>query len=168
MSMLSNYRLKELLKKESEMTDEEYELFLNEFRKSELFIPIQVDLDSLDLKDVQLNEINHINQEINFRLKSYESKDKKRTIPLFTDEHEIERLKLNTTVGSLFMRDLCESIMPIRDSFDQIIINPKSEKSFKISVDEFLDLFDEDREFEDLMKEIENDEEFIEMMKKEL
>ena len=166
--MLSNYRLEELLKKESEMTDEEYGLFLNEFRKSELFIPIQVDLDSLDLKDVQLNEINHINQEINFRLKSYESKDKKRTIPLFTDEHEIEMLKLNTTVGSLFMRDLCESIMPIRDSFDQIIINSKSEKSFKISVDEFLDLFDEDREFEDLMKEIENDEEFIEMMKKEL
>ncbi len=167
MSILSNYKLKELMKKETEMTKEEYEIFLNEFRKSELFIPIQVELDSLDLNELEVNKINKVNQEINFRLKSYLSKDNKRTIPLFTDEKEIEKLELNTTVGSLFMRDLYESIIPIKDSFDQIVIDPKSENRFKISVDEFLNLFDEKKEFEDLMKEIENDEEFKEMLKRE-
>ena len=155
------------MKKETEMDEEEYEIFLNEFKKSELFIPIEVELESLDLNEIQVNEINRINQQIDFRLKSYISKDYKRTIPLFTDEKAIERLELTTTVGSLFMRDLYESIIPIKDSFDQIVIDPKSENSFKISIEEFFDLFDEEKEFEELMKEIENDEEFIEMMKKE-
>ena len=55
------------------------------------------------------------------------------------------------------MRDLCKSITPIQDSFDQIIINPSSENEYKISIDDFLALFDEEREFEDLMKEIEEE-----------
>ena len=65
------------------------------------------------------------------------------------------------------MRDLFKTITPIKDSFDQIVINPKSENSFKISIDEFLGLFDEEKEFEDLMKEIENDKEFQEMLKQD-
>ena len=160
MSLLSNHKLKKMMKKETEMTEEERKLFLNELRKSELFIPIQVQLDSIDLKQMEMNEINQVNQEIDFRFKSYTDRDGKRTIPIFTDIESISKTKLNSTVGSLFMRDLSESIIPIRDSFDQIIINPKSENSFRISIDEFLDLFDEEKEFEDLMEEIESDEEF--------
>ena len=52
---------------------------------------------------------------------------------------------------------LHKSILPIQDSFDQIIINPSAENEYKISIDEFLSLFDEEREFEDLMKEIEEE-----------
>ena len=167
MTLLSNFRLKDLMKKETEMNKEEYDNFLNEFRRSELFIPLQLDLDSIDLNEMELNEVNEINQEIEFRLKSYINKDGKRTIPLFTDEEDIRSIKLNTTVGSIFMRDLYKTINPIKDNFDQIVINPKSENSFKISIDEFLGLFDEEKEFEDLMKEIENDEEFQEMLKRE-
>ncbi len=167
MTLLSNFRLKDLMKKETEMNKEEYDNFLNEFRRSELFIPLQLDLDSIDLNEMELNEVNEINQEIEFRLKSYINKDGKRTIPLFTDEEDIRNIKLNTTVGSIFMRDLYKTISPIKDNFDQIVINPKSENSFKISIDEFLGLFDEEKEFEDIMKEIENDEEFQEMLKRE-
>ena len=167
MSLLSNFRLKELMKKETEMSEEEYNNFLNEFRRSELFLPLQVELDSIDLNEMELNEVNEINQELEFRLKAYINKDGKRTIPLFTDEEDIRSIKLNTTVGSIFMRDLFKTITPIKDSFDQIVINPKSENSFKISIDEFLGLFDEEKEFEDLMKEIENDEEFQEMLKQD-
>ena len=167
MSLLSNFRLKELMKKETEMSEEEYNNFLNEFRRSELFLPLQVELDSIDLNEMELNEVNEINQELEFRLKAYINKDGKRTIPLFTDEEDIRSIKLNTTVGSIFMRDLFKTITPIKDSFDQIVINPKNENSFKISIDEFLGLFDEEKEFEDLMKEIENDEEFQEMLKRE-
>jgi len=167
MSLLSNFRLKELMKKETEMSEEEYNNFLNEFRRSELFLPLQVELDSIDLNEMELNEVNEINQELEFRLKAYINKDGKRTIPLFTDEEDIRSIKLNTTVGSIFMRDLFKTITPIKDSFDQIVINPKSENSFKISIDEFLGLFDEEKEFEDLMKEIENDKEFQEMLKQD-
>lgn len=167
MTLLSNFRLKDLMKKETEMNEEEYNNFINEFRRSELFIPLRLELDSIDLNEMELNEVNEINQEIEFRLKSYINKDGKRTIPLFTDEEDIRNIKLNTTVGSIFMRDLYKTISPIKDNFDQIVINPKSENSFKISIDEFLGLFDEEKEFEDLMKEIENDEEFQEMLKRE-
>ena len=90
MTLLSNFRLKDLMKKETEMTEEEYDNFLNEFRRSELFIPLQLDLDSIDLNEMELNEVNEINQEIEFRLKSYYNKDGMRTIPLFTDEEDIE------------------------------------------------------------------------------
>lgn len=167
MSLLSNYRLKELIKNESDMSEEEYKSFLNELRKSELLVPIQVELDSIDLNEIIPNEMNRIEREIDFHLKSYIGNDGKRTIPIFTDEEDIMEVKLNTTVGSMFMRDLAESIEPLKDSFDIIVINPKSENSFEISVGEFLELFDEEREFEDLMCEIENDEEFIEELKNE-
>ena len=98
-----------------------------------------------------------INKEVSFKLKSYQNSAGKMILPIFTDKEDIERLKLNTTAGSLFMRDLYKSIVPIQDSFDQIIINPSAENEYKISIDEFLSLFDEEREFEDLMKEIEEE-----------
>ena len=142
MSILYNERLEELMKIQSEMSEEENEHFLNEFRKSELLVPLQIELDSLDLK---------------FHLKSFVGPNGIKVIPIFTDEENIHDVQLNTTVGSLFMRDLYKSIVPIQDSFDQIIINPSAENEYKISIDEFLSLFDEEREFEDLMKEIEEE-----------
>ena len=157
MSLLFNDKLESLMKKQSEMTEEENEQFLNELRKSELMVPLQIELDSLDLENMNLNGLNEINKEVRFHLKSFTGPDGKRTIPIFTDEENIHDINLNTTVGSLFMRDLNKSIIPIKDSFDEIVINPSSENEYKISIDDFLSLFDEDREFEDLMKEIEEE-----------
>ena len=150
------------MKEQSEMTEEENEHFLNEFRKSELLVPLQIELDSLDLENMNLNGLNEINKEVRFHLKSFTGPDGKRTIPIFTDEENIHDVKLNTTVGSLFMRDLYKSILPIQDSFDEIVINPTNVNAFKISIEDFLNLFDEKREFDDLMKEIEE-----EMMREE-
>lgn len=157
MTLLSNYKLKSLMKKQSEMTDEENEHFINEFRKSELLVPLQVELDSLDLENINLDGFNEIDDEIRFHLKSFKGPSGKRTLPIFTDEENIHEIKLNTTVGSFFMIDLNKSIIPIKDSFDEIVINPSSENEYKISIDDFLGLFDEEREFEDLMKEIEEE-----------
>ena len=157
MSILFNTKLESLMKKQSEMSEEENEHFLNELRKSELLVPLQIELDSLDLENMNLNGLNEINKEVRFHLKSFTGPDGKRTIPIFTDEENIHDVKLNTTVGSLFMRDLYKSILPIQDSFDEIIINPSSPNEYKISIGDFLSLFDEEREFEDLMKEIESE-----------
>lgn len=157
MSLLYNNKLESLMKDQSEMTEEENEEFLNEFRKSELLVPLQIELDSLDLENMNLDGLNEINKEVRFHLKSFIGPDGKKIIPIFTDEENIEEIKLNTTVGSLFMRDLYKSIIPIKDSFDEIIINPSFENEYKISIDEFMNLFDEEREFEDLMKEIEKE-----------
>ena len=157
MSILFNTKLESLMKKQSEMSEEENEHFLNELRKSELLVPLQIELDSLDLENMNLDGLNEINKEVKFHLKSFTGPDGKRTIPIFTDEENIHDVKLNTTVGSLFMRDLYKSILPIQDSFDEIIINPSSPNEYKISIGDFLSLFDEEREFEDLMKEIESE-----------
>lgn len=157
MAILSNFRLVSLMKKQSEMTEEENEHFLNELRKSELLVPLQIELDSLDLENMNLEGLNEINKEVKFHLKSFTNREGKRVIPIFTDEEDIHEIKLNTTVGSLFMRDLNKSIIPIKDSFDEIVINPTSENEYRISIDDFLLLFDENREFEDLMREIEEE-----------
>ena len=157
MSILFNNKLESMMKEQSEMTEEENEHFLNEFRKSELLVPLQIELDSLDLENMNLNGLNEINKEVRFHLKSFTGPDEKRTIPIFTDEENIHDIKLNTTVGSLFMRDLYKSILPIHDSFDEIVINPTNVNAYKISIEDFLNLFDEKREFEDLMKEIEEE-----------
>ena len=157
MSILFNNKLESMMKEQSEMTEEENEHFLNEFRKSELLVPLQIELDSLDLENMNLNGLNEINKEVRFHLKSFTGPDGKRTIPIFTDEENIHDVKLNTTVGSLFMRDLYKSILPIHDSFDEIVINPTNVNAYKISIEDFLNLFDEKREFEDLMKEIEEE-----------
>ena len=156
MSILFNTSLESMMKKQSEMTEEENEHFLNELRKSELLVPLQIELDSLDLENMNFG-LNEINKEVKFHLKSFTGQDGKRTIPIFTDEENIHDVKLNTTVGSLFMRDLYKSILPIKDNFDEIVINPTNINAYKISIDDFLNLFDEKREFEDLMKEIEEE-----------
>ena len=157
MSILYNEKLEELMKIQSEMSEEENEHFLNEFRKSELLVPLQIELDSLDLENMNLEGLNEINKEVKFHLKSFVGPNGIKVIPIFTDEENIHDIQLNTTVGSLFMRDLYKSIVPIQDSFDQIIINPSAENEYKISIADFLNLFDEEREFEDMMKEIEEE-----------
>ena len=157
MSILFNNKLESMMKEQSEMTEEENEHFLNEFRKSELLVPLQIELDSLDLENMNLNGLNEINKEVRFHLKSFTGPDGKRTIPIFTDEENIHDVKLNTTVGSLFMRDLYKSILPIQDSFDEIVINPTNVNAYRISIEDLLNLFDEKREFDDLMKEIEEE-----------
>ena len=139
------------------MSEEENEHFLNELRKSELLVPLQIELESLDLESMNLNGLNELNKEVKFHLKSFTGPDGKRTVPIFTDEENIHDVQLNTTVGSLFMRDLYKSILPIQDNFDVIIINPTNINSYEISIEDFLNLFDEEREFEDMMKEIEEE-----------
>ena len=157
MSILFNDKLESLMKKQSEMTEEENEHFLNEFRKSELLVPLQIELDSLDLENLNIDGLNEINKEVKFHLKSFSDSKGNRTIPIFTDEENIHDVQLNTTVGSLFMRDLYKSILPIQDNFDLIVVNPTNANAYKISIDDFMSLFDEEREFEDLMKEIEEE-----------
>ena len=157
MSILFNDKLESLMKKQSEMTEEENEHFLNEFRKSELLVPLQIELDSLDLENLNLDGLNEINKEVKFHLKSFSDSKGNRTIPIFTDEENIHDVQLNTTVGSLFMRDLYKSILPIQDNFDLIVVNPTNANAYKIRIDDFMALFDEEREFEDLMKEIEEE-----------
>ena len=164
MSLLYNDKLESLMKKQSLMSEEENEHFLNELRKSELLVPLQIELESLDLENMNLNGLNEINEEVKFHLKSFIGPNGIKVVPIFTDEEKIHDVQLNTTVGSLFMRDLYKSILPIQDNFDEIIINPSAENEYKISIDDFLNLFDEEREFEDLMKEIE--EEMLEEDKK--
>ena len=157
MSILFNDKLESLMKKQSEMTEEENEHFLNEFRKSELLVPLQIELDSLDFENLNPDGLNEINKEVKFHLKSFSDENGNRTIPIFTDEENIHDVQLNTTVGSLFMRDLYKSILPIQDNFDEIVVNPTNVNAYKISIEDFLALFDEEREFEDLMKEIEEE-----------
>ena len=157
MSLLYNDKLESLMKKQSEMSEEENEHFLNELRKSELLVPLQIELESLDLENMNLNGLNEINKEVKFHLKSFTGPEGKRTVPIFTDEENIHDVQLNTTVGSLFMRDLYKSILPIQDNFDVIVINPTNINAYEISIEDFLNLFDEEREFEDLMKEIEEE-----------
>ena len=101
--------------------------------------------------------MNEINKEVKFHLKSFTGPDGKRTLPIFTDEENIHDVKLNTAVGSLFMRDLYKSIAAIPDNFDEIVINPTNVNAYEMSIADFLNLFDEEREFEDLMKEIEEE-----------
>ena len=157
MSLLYNDKLESLMKKQSEMSEEENEHFLNELRKSELLVPLQIELESLDLENMNLTGLNEINKEVKFHLKSFTGPEGKRTVPIFTDEENIHDVQLNTTVGSLFMRDLYKSILPIQDNFDVIVINPSNVNAYEISIEDFLNLFDEEREFEDLMKEIEEE-----------
>ena len=62
MTILYNDKLESLMKKQSEMTEDENEHFLNEFRKSELLVPLQIELESLDLENMNLNGLNEINK----------------------------------------------------------------------------------------------------------
>ena len=59
------------MKNQSEMTEEENDVFLNEFRKSELLVPLQIELDSLDLENMNLDGLNEINDEVKFHLKIF-------------------------------------------------------------------------------------------------
>ena len=152
MSLLYNDKLESLMKKQSEMSEEENEHFLNELRKSELLVPLQIELESLDLENMNLNGLNEINKEVKFHLKSFTGPEGKRTVPIFTDEengdrniylftdtNELEKAGYQIKSIAVNVMELSIILAQFDIDFNYIVINPYSVDSYKIDFNEFLE-----------------------------
>lgn len=128
MSNLDNSKLKELMKIEPDSMDKyEYESFVNEFKKSQLLLPVEVSSKA------------QIDEPLSFKPIVLEQNNCK-SIPLFTDNEEFKKNNSSVSVIAIFMKDLKDMLEDLSE-IDGIIINPDSKYTVCIDLDSFLDLF---------------------------
>lgn len=122
-----NKKLKELIElPEDSITTEDDELLVEELRKAELIMPIEVisteDDESFEFKPVKIS--NPDNQEF---------------IPLFSDEDELVKADVEFEIINITSKNLAEMISD--DECFGIAINPFSKYSLAIPLNEFVKIF---------------------------
>ena len=128
MSNLDNNKLKELMKIEPNSMDKnEYESFVNEFKKSQLLLPVEISSKA------------QIDEPLSFKPIVIEQNNCK-CIPLFTDNGEFKKNNSSASLIAIFMKDL-KDMLEDSSEIDEIIINPDSKYPVCINLDSFFDLF---------------------------
>lgn len=131
MGNLDNNKLKELMKIEPEAMDKnEYESFVNEFKNSQLLLPVEIQANA------------SVNEPLSFKPIVIEENNCK-CIPLFTDNDELKKDNPPVSVIAIFMKDL-KDMLEDASEIDEIMINPSSKYTVCIDLDSFFDLFKQD------------------------
>ena len=129
MTNLDNIKLKELMKIEPEsMSKQEYESFVEEFKKSQLLLPVEI------------YSNNDVNEPLSFKPVTIEENGCK-CIPLFTDNEELKKGNPPVSTIAIFMKDL-KDMLENAFEIDEIMINLSSEYTMCIDLNSFFDLFE--------------------------
>lgn len=123
-----NRKLKELISlPNEEASPEDDELLVEELKKAQLIMPIEV--------------ISHDDDDFNFKPVKIGDDDKNEFIALFTDEDELIKTNVEFSVINISTKNLAEMIKDTGDEYYGIAINPFSKYSLAIPLSEFLNLF---------------------------
>ena len=122
-----NEKLKELIEiPEDSLTPEDDELLVEELRKAELIMPIEVistdDDESFEFKPMKIS-----------------NPDNQKFIPLFSDEDELIKSDVEFSVINITSKNLAKMISD--DECFGIAINPFSKYSLAIPLNEFVKIF---------------------------
>ena len=123
-----NGKLKELISlPNEEASPEDDELLVEELKKAQLIMPIEV--------------LSHDEDDFNFKPVKIGDEDKNEFIALFTDEDELIKANVEFSVINISSKNLAEMINATGDEYYGIAINPFSKYSLAIPLSEFIDLF---------------------------
>ena len=138
-------RLEELMMINPEiMTIEEQNMFLDELKKSELYLPIEIVSDSFDFKNEDVGKTLELDEPLKFKpVKIYDSNNNV-ILPLFTSSENFKNSEIDSSSILMHTEDLANMLNDGRDDFDEIMINPSTETPISMDIDSFLDLFSED------------------------
>lgn len=153
MSEFNNLKLKELMKDSSKgMGEFNHKKFFDELSKASLFLPVDIDRESLKLNRANLE--NGTDDEIQISLSPYLLKqdDGTTVLPLFTDEDESDKLGYNSvSIGTL---EIATILVDNKDIYG-IVINPTDVDGIGITSKSFLDFVGSTKiqEFSDFVTE---------------
>ena len=123
-----NGKLKELISlPNEEASPEDDELLVEELKKAQLIMPIEV--------------LSHDEDDFNFKPVKIGDEDKNEFIALFTDEDELIKANVEFSVINISSKNLAEMVRDTGDEYYGIAINPFSKYSLAIPLSEFIDLF---------------------------
>lgn len=121
-----NEKLKELISIPPEdVCSADDELLIEELKNSQLIMPIEITSD---------------NEDFSFKPLKISNEDENIFIPLFSDEEELVKSSIEFNVINISAKNLAEMIIDNKEYFG-IAINPFSEFSLAIPLNEFLELF---------------------------
>lgn len=144
--MESNNRLLEelMMVNPENMGLEEQNMFLDELKKSQLYLPIEIVSDSFDFDEIDIGKTLKLNKPLKFKpIKIYDSENTV-ILPLFTSSDNFKHSQIDSSSILMYTEDLADMLNDSRDNFDEIMINPSSETPISMDIDSFLELFSED------------------------
>ena len=148
-AVIDNSRLEELLSQFFELPDEGKNEFIELFKQSRLYMPIEVDVSAFDPENMKVGQV--IEGPRGFDIKYIENENGK-TVPLFTSDEVMEKAGVRVSTYVLYMSDLAE-MMKQTDRYASVTINPFTEHGLDIAMETFLGLFKEESPEEKMMSD---------------
>lgn len=157
---VDNSRLEELLNQFFDLPAEGKNEFIELFKQSRLFMPIEMNMEAFDPENLEVGKVSQ--GPLGFDIKYIENENGK-TVPLFTSDEVMEKAGVRVSTYVLYMSDLAE-IMKQTDRYASIAINPFTEHGLDITMETFLGLFKEASPEEKMMADALN--QILEVLRK--
>ena len=136
---VDNSRLEELLNQFFDLPVEGKNEFIELFKQSRLFMPIEMNMEAFDPENLEVGKVSQ--GPLGFDIKYLENENGK-SVPLFTSDKVMEDAGVRVSTYVLYMSDLAE-MMKQTDRYASIAINPFTEHGLDIAMETFLGLFKE-------------------------
>ena len=141
----NNRKLEELMEINPElMSIGEQNLFLDELKKTQLYLPIEIVSNSFYFDEMDVGKALNLKEPLKFKpIKVYDSENNI-ILPLFTSSAKFKESLIESSTIIMHTEDLANMLNEGGDEFDEIMINPSSKTPISMSINSFLDLFVED------------------------
>lgn len=157
---VDNSRLEELLNQFFDLPAEGKNEFIELFKQSRLFMPIEMNMEAFDPENLEVGKVSQ--GPLGFDIKYLENENGK-TVPLFTSDEVMEKAGVRVSTYVLYMSDLAE-MMKQTDRYASVTINPFTEHGLDIAMETFLGLFKEESPEEKMMADALN--QILEVLRK--
>ena len=157
---VDNSRLEELLSQFFDLPAEGKNEFIELFKQSRLFMPIEMNMEAFDPENLEVGKVSQ--GPLGFDIKYLENENGK-SVPLFTSDKVMEDAGVRVSTYVLYMSDLAE-MMKQTDRYSSIAINPFTEHGLDITMETFLGLFKEASPEEKMMADALN--QILEVLRK--
>ena len=157
---VDNSRLEELLNQFFDLPAEGKNEFIELFKQSRLFMPIEMNMEAFDPENLEVGKVSQ--GPLGFDIKYLENENGK-SVPLFTSDKVMEDAGVRVSTYVLYMSDLAE-MMKQTDRYASIAINPFTEHGLDITMETFLGLFKEESREEKMMSDALN--QILEVLRK--
>ena len=157
---VDNSRLEELLNQFFDLPAEGKNEFIELFKQSRLFMPIEMNMEAFDPENLEVGKVSQ--GPLGFDIKYLENENGK-SVPLFTSDKVMEDAGVRVSTYVLYMSDLAE-MMKQTDRYASVTINPFTEHGLDIAMETFLGLFKEESPEEKMMADALN--QILEVLRK--
>ena len=157
---VDNSRLEELLNQFFDLPAEGKNEFIELFKQSRLFMPIEMNTEAFDPENLEVGKVSQ--GPLGFDIKYLENENGK-SVPLFTSDKVMEDAGVRVSTYVLYMSDLAE-MMKQTDMYASVTINPFTEHGLDITMETFLGLFKEASPEEKMMADALN--QILEVLRK--